>query len=177
MSAEILMLQDCVSLSLDLNPIENRASAMDERVRSFLAIAESWYEAMPNLVLNDKGKHAAQWKVDLKVFGALAKKRGWDLPHNFPIGELPREGASSNTGLIETLNTSDHPNYSEELYIAIKAWTIVCADERKRPRGGWKDKIEKWVKKNYPNLSNNACQRIATMVNPQKTGGAPRTPD
>lgn len=169
------MLQDCVSLSLDMDPIENRSSGRNAKVQSLISIAEGWFLARTHLILGDQDKYPAYWKVNLRVFGALAKEKGWELPHEFPIGELPKESRTFSAKRIETLNTSDHPNYSEELEIAIYTWTMLCADKQKKPNGGWKDYIEKWIQEEYPHLSNHARSRISTMVNPQKRGGATPT--
>ena len=71
------------------------------------------------------------------------------------------------------------PTYSiqsDELQIAIRAWTALYVD------GGFKSKslghieqIEVWLRKHHPDLSETARERIATVVNPNKRGGNPKT--
>ncbi|MBF6647184.1 hypothetical protein [Methylobacter sp. BlB1] len=67
-----------------------------------------------------------------------------------------------------------HPMFSEELNIAIRAWTEVleCTPEKPK-RGSRKHLIEKWLETYHKSLSSEAKKRIATLVNPDKNGGAP----
>ena len=73
------------------------------------------------------------------------------------------------------------PTYSiqsDELQIAIRAWTALYVDEGYDPKGlGHTTQIKAWLKKHYPNskLTVTARERITTVVNPNKTGGNPIT--
>ncbi len=71
------------------------------------------------------------------------------------------------------------PTYSvqsDELQIAIRAWTALYVGGGFKPKGlGHIKQIEIWLRKHYPNLTDNARNRIATVVNPNKTGGNPKT--
>ncbi|QWF71202.1 hypothetical protein KEF85_01515 [Methylomonas paludis] len=78
------------------------------------------------------------------------------------------------------LDTS-HPMHSKELKIAIDAWEAVLKCNPDRPNQGSRKKlIERWLEDSYPKsldiLSDEAKNRIATMLNPDKAGGAPSTP-
>ena len=73
---------------------------------------------------------------------------------------------------------SSHDYYSDALEAAISAWMALYAD------GGFKEKtighklqIKRWLKKHRPAKvkSDNAREGIATVVNPNKGGGNPRT--
>jgi hypothetical protein len=72
-----------------------------------------------------------------------------------------------------------HPLHSQELKIAIDAWTAVLKNNPDKPsRGTRKKYIEDWLNENYKGnnvLSANAKERIALMLNPDKEGGAPKT--
>lgn len=72
-----------------------------------------------------------------------------------------------------------HPLHSKELKIAIDAWMSVLKDNPAKPnRGTRKGLIEKWLNENYKDkrvLSDNAKERIALMLNPDSSGGAPKS--
>lgn len=67
-----------------------------------------------------------------------------------------------------------NPNYAVELDIAVKAWIAVTSSPEK---GKPKFRIRKWLDANYTDkeLSKEAKTRISTVVNWDKSGGAPRT--
>ena len=73
------------------------------------------------------------------------------------------------------------PEYSiqsDELQVAIHAWTALYVDGGYNPKGpGHKPQIEAWLSKHYPKpkLTKTARKRIATVVNPNKDGGNPKT--
>ena len=63
------------------------------------------------------------------------------------------------------------PTYPPELDIALQAWQAVSATEdKKKPKA----RIKAWLDSNTE-LSNEAKERVATVVNWDKTGGATRT--
>jgi hypothetical protein len=73
-----------------------------------------------------------------------------------------------------------HSMLSEELAIAIKAFKEVLENPDVKLKSSPKKKIEEWLEKNYPDsvliksaLTKSAKERIATLVNPNKNGGAP----
>ena len=70
------------------------------------------------------------------------------------------------------------PIQSDELQIAIRAWTALYVDRGYDPKGlGHTTQIEAWLSKHYPKprLTITARKRIATVVNPNKMGGNPIT--
>jgi hypothetical protein len=76
-----------------------------------------------------------------------------------------------------SLNKPCHPCYSEELAVAVAAWKeLYSVSNGAKPNGGHKKLISDWVRNAYPTLSNEAVGRIATLVNPDKKGGASPTP-
>ncbi|EGW22313.1 hypothetical protein [Methylobacter tundripaludum] len=68
-----------------------------------------------------------------------------------------------------------HPAFSDELSIAIQAWNAVLDHNPDRPKQGSRKKlIEEWLETHYQKtLSREARIRIATLLNPDKNGGAP----
>lgn len=74
---------------------------------------------------------------------------------------------------------SSHSLQSPQLAIAIQAWLALFASGDFDPKGrAVKYHIEKWLAKNHGELSTNARENIATLINPEiyKDGGTPRTP-
>ena len=71
------------------------------------------------------------------------------------------------------------PTYSiqsDELQIAIRAWLAQYVDGGFKPKSlGHIEQIEVWLKKHHPDLTIAARERIARVVNPNKSGGNPKT--
>ena len=70
-----------------------------------------------------------------------------------------------------------HKYYPTELAIAIKTWVRFFDEEKIKTKHGFKDQISAWLQENYSELSDYAIERIATVVNPNKKGGAPPSDD
>ncbi|MCK9276241.1 MAG: hypothetical protein M0P57_14270 [Syntrophales bacterium] len=69
--------------------------------------------------------------------------------------------------------TREHTYYSEELEMAVAAWIALYQDGKIKTNRGHKDQIVGWLKEHYPEVSKGAIERVATVVNPNKKGGAP----
>jgi len=71
------------------------------------------------------------------------------------------------------------PTYSiqsDELQIAIRAWLAQYVDGGFKPKGlGHIEQIKIWLRKHHPDLTDAARKRIARVVNPNKSGGNPKT--
>jgi hypothetical protein len=68
----------------------------------------------------------------------------------------------------------NHPMFSEELSIAILAWNAVLECNPDKPKkGSRKQLIESWLELHYKTMPKEAKTRIATLLNPDKYGGAP----
>ncbi|QLQ17738.1 MAG: hypothetical protein HZT43_01960 [Exiguobacterium profundum] len=80
---------------------------------------------------------------------------------------------------IETMLDPEHPHFSPELSMAIAAWRGLR--EHDRENQATKNAIRKWIKahpeewKSEDELSESAVDRIATIVNWRKAGGAPKS--
>lgn len=89
--------------------------------------------------------------------------------------ESKSDKAARLTSLPDSATTpifsKDSPIYPPELDWALKAWKAVSAAEGK---GKPKARIRKWLDENSL-LSNEAKERISTVANWDKTGGATRT--
>ena len=88
--------------------------------------------------------------------------------------------AAGRTEGIPPYLDSSHSLKSPQLKIAIEAWSAVFASSEFDPKGrAVKYRIEQWLAKNHGELSTNARENIATLINPEiyKDGGTPRTPD
>ena len=72
---------------------------------------------------------------------------------------------------------SSHDYHSDALEAAVSAWMALYADGGFKKRSlGHKDQIKRWIKKHRPDIpSDYAREGIATVVNPNKDGGNPRT--
>ena len=80
-----------------------------------------------------------------------------------------------------------HQYYADELAIAIQAWMAVYGGGNVQAQKGNKGQIETWLNKNYQTprkgeaanytdtLSKECKKRIITVVNPNKSGGAPKS--
>ena len=87
--------------------------------------------------------------------------------------------AARRTEGIPAYLDSSHSLRSPQLKIAIEAWLALFADGTFDPKGrAVKQRIEEWLAKNHGDLSTNARENIATLINPEiyKDGGTPRTP-
>jgi hypothetical protein len=67
-----------------------------------------------------------------------------------------------------------HMYHAKELMIAVEAWTDLYEKNPPTnvPKGGHKNYINRWLRKNYPELAVRAKERIATIINPNPKGGA-----
>ena len=79
----------------------------------------------------------------------------------------------------ESLLDPEHDHFAPELALAVTAWRAL---ENETVRGkSAKARVEAWIKDNpqawqgKQSLSGSACERIATLVNWQREGGAPIT--
>ena len=76
-----------------------------------------------------------------------------------------------------------HPNFSPEIAAAIRVWEAIQDPELRKGKTV-KAAATEWLETNYRKLdlmhngkrSNEAIKRIATLVNWESSGGAPKTP-
>jgi hypothetical protein len=93
-----------------------------------------------------------------------------------------RDKHGSNAGRTEGVAPYLDPSHnlkSPQLKIAIEAWSALFASGEFDPKGkAVKYRIDQWLIKNHRELSSNAREIIATLINPEifKDGGTPRTP-
>jgi hypothetical protein len=110
-------------------------------------------------------------KVLLKDFISWCGKNNFSIPEKFISRAItnnivPAENAEP---LVSDKSSETYP---PELDIAFQAWRAVSATEGK---GKPKARIRKWLDTNAIHLSNEAKERIVTVANWDKSGGATRT--
>ena len=78
----------------------------------------------------------------------------------------------------------DHKCFAQELRAAVTAWTALFEPGQTRAGTTPKRQLEQWLRETYnpqlpsgERLGENAIARVATVANPRKVGGAPRTPE
>ncbi len=119
-----------------------------------------------------------------------AKKKGIKIPEDFEIKEKIQDGKTVYSWADESENNEDSPSektdakritvdldapdFPPELKIAFQAWNAIYNtpdgfDKKKSD----KTNIERWLTENYTDLTGNAKNRIAQVVNRNKKGGAP----
>ncbi|MBP0132440.1 MAG: hypothetical protein ITD31_03515 [Nitrosospira sp.] len=104
-------------------------------------------------------------KVLLEDFVSWCGKNNFSIPEKFN-NIVPAENAEP---LAFDKSSETYPT---ELDIAFQAWRAVSATEGK---GKPKARIRKWLDTNAIHLSNEAKERIVTVANWDKSGGATRT--
>ncbi|TPE47167.1 hypothetical protein [Amaricoccus solimangrovi] len=86
-----------------------------------------------------------------------------------------QDAAASGSGSIADLADRDHPHFSQELALAVAAWQALTdvTPSKRSP----KQIIKDWIlsEPEGRQLSEKALERLATVVNWQAAGGAPRT--
>lgn len=177
-------------------PIENLDYWINEK---YWTIVESVYLFLDEEPPENKQGHPALYLtgIHLGVYGSLmraidtevieVKKRKYIKPvdvlkwaenKNLTIpnwmAELYETRSTENT-LINQIFSEDHTYYSEELKLAIEVWEDMFVNGSYNPNQGVKKQIIKSLKEKKQKITNNACERIATVVIPKKRkkGGAP----
>lgn len=81
-----------------------------------------------------------------------------------------------NQALIPRYLDPKHPYFSPEIEAAVSAWIALYDSGEYQNYRGHLDQITKWVQMNRKeqNFTAEAIKRIASVVNPNKKGGAPR---
>lgn len=149
-----------VALSLGFEPpkCSHEVRGWPDEYERRLKITDKHFEC------NNLARSKADFEsVDLPVFGAWAQSLAWSLPDRFPRTVQTNDAA-------QPIFDNTHPNYPSELDIALQAWRAVSTTADK---GKPKARIKAWLDSNTK-LSNEAKERIATVANWDKTGGATR---
>ena len=101
----------------------------------------------------------------------ISKFSSWAIANNIEIPDEMKALASTHTSSEKELFDVNDSKYPKELAIAYMAWQAVSKmdDLRVSP----KSQIKKWLNKNYDDLAEDAKNRIPTVANWNKKGGAP----
>lgn len=129
------------------------------------------------IILTDKGHCFEQWKNDydsLKLIQTVAKEKNTIKDQITFLQQriFEIEGVLKRLGWVDTPN--DPEFYSEDVEIVreVMACMPQICKEGKSP----KKQIELWVAKRRPEKSKASIRRIAQLCNPNKKGGASKTP-
>jgi hypothetical protein len=109
-------------------------------------------------------------KVEMSVFGAWAKSKGWDLPDEFPIDKGVVNSQSAVDGSDFDLDRDDYP---DGLRIANVAWRAVAVNGQ-GGEGTPKQRLERWLRDSGNELSDADIGRIASVCNWDKSAGRPK---
>ena len=119
------------------------------------------------------------WQLTLKEAAEFAILKGYP-EHLFTdlLSDAPTEAVIQDAHKKQCIDKKpayldeNHPAFSIELSIAIKAWEQVLSGNPARPKvGSRKALIEKWLQEHHKELSESARNRITTLINPDKSGG------
>ncbi len=104
----------------------------------------------------------------------FAEKDVADFEEQHPDLKPQKSPYISKDGEIPPYLEADHKYFSEELSIAVETWLAMYGPAGNlKTKTGPKKPIMDYLEKHHKNLSKSAMERIATIVNPQKQGGAP----
>ena len=168
----------CVLAGLDFEKmISNKTDSSDALLLIENNVFEDWANAKENIDRFRKwwlsgGKANESDTPESFISWALSKQFepiwiNWAIENGLVRKELLTDWKSQSRGLFD----KDGPTYPPELDLAMQAWEAVRNDKGK---GKPKAKVKAWLDKNTK-LSNEAKERISTVVNWDKTGGATRT--
>ena len=90
-------------------------------------------------------------------------------PHQVPLAASERKEAPA--GTQAPLNPKGHPCFAGELHVAVECWQSLFMPPQPLGSAIKKAAILEWIKKNYPEFSNAAAERIALVVTPSKKVG------
>jgi hypothetical protein len=148
---------DPSAFDMSANNINDIEEEMIERVRMLVGILESGNES--------NSKHPPAYFINW----AISKR----LPPEWLKWAIEKKLYKSDTPTIADhsfFNKLD-PNYPVELDIALQVWKAISLEDKK---GKPKARARDWLDANTK-LSNEAKERISTVVNWDKTGGATKT--
>lgn len=125
------------------------------------------------------------WKITPKEAAEFAILKGYpehlftDLLSDTPADSMTASELSPSSGqTAQDYLDENHPLFSQELSIANEVWEHVLSKNPAKPKTGSRKKlIIDYLDKHHGDLSIEAKIRIATMLNPDKSGGAPRSND
>ncbi len=92
--------------------------------------------------------------------------------------KLYKAESLSQENVIPAYMDPSNPKFSPEIETAVSVWLAMYGQGEFNAKKGHKVQIENWItvnRKNTYKLTNEAIQRIATVANANKKGGAPKT--
>jgi hypothetical protein len=157
---------ECPVFSSSYNNSFNRLTISDVKKFESYCYASDYesFEADSNLAMKAKDLHITK-SAALNIF---------DLPYS-TWHELSEEVTTLAGSVIIDIS---HPLTSHEFNVALKAWKEILEPNPSKVKiGSRKTLLTNWLDQNYSDfeLSKEARKRIATLLNPDKNGGAPTT--
>lgn len=139
-----------------------------------VAASDDWTSDTKDLIASEKVYVEREPNLEVSTVAAT-DLRNWLLGRGFTSGFFfPCVEPDA-----ETFMDPSHDHFSPELALAVAVWRALAQDNR--TNRGTKTVIENWIKANrdawkgQDALSTNAKDRIVTLVNWRKSGGAPTT--
>ena len=167
------------ALSLDIDPDKVKHNPQGWMANAFTTLEGQDFKDRVEVItanaMNDKS--SLLYLVTLNQGGveyceiSIANFAKWAISKSLSLPSELAGLASKELGSSKVLFDNSKPNYPVELDFAVKAWQAVSTSEGK---GKPKARIKKWLDENTE-LSNEAKERIATVANWDKTGGATKT--
>ncbi|MES2434882.1 MAG: hypothetical protein V4586_13800 [Pseudomonadota bacterium] len=74
---------------------------------------------------------------------------------------------------VEDFMDTEHPNHAPELALAVEAWRRVSAESKLKTSP--KAAVQSWLESRLPSIVGLQADRISTVVNWDKKGGAPKS--
>lgn len=171
----------CVLLSLNVDPCDEQVGDWQEP--HLPALRDGNRRNLLEWCFNERTRHAASLLeplgplkrvseglskttvVSLGEFVSVAIECGWEIPSELQeIGKNSRVVVAAWDGFDE-----DSEFYPQELDIANLAWRAVTKNLGEA--GAPKERLRRWLDTHYPNLSEEAKDRIAKVCNWNKRGG------
>lgn len=105
----------------------------------------------------------------------IANFAQWAISNNIVIPDQMKALANGQTTSEKEMFDVSNSNYPRELHIAVMAWQAVSNMQSLKVSP--KAKLREWLDNKYSDneLTNAARERISTVANWNKTGGAPKT--
>lgn len=124
-------------------------------------------------------KVQGECRLSRKTLLAFAETIKIRPPFLFPeVRERTEVTASekADSAILQGIMNKGGKHFVSELEAAVSAWNALFGESGiVKANKGYKAQITSWLEKNRPTLSTRAIGRIATLVNPKKSGGAPKT--
>lgn len=168
-----------IALSLDIDPAKVTRSKQDWMAGSHYVNHEGLiFQDRLDIVkgnfaeIDQKPKHKGSYG-SAYCYISIANFAHWAISKEINIPDEMKELAKNPAQQAGELFDPQSQFYPLELDIAYRAWQAATQSMNNKITP--KNNIKNWLETNHNSLSTDAKQRIATVANWKKTGGAPKT--